>query len=130
MKKTISLFLALFMIAVTVLPVMAASEAAAGPKAPFALVGKITAIDSAAGTITVKVYKGNRVVQPYRGQEVVLNTAAATRYLSKTSAAAVSVPITFADLMVGQAVSAQGRLADGVWTAARVTAGAKLSCFP
>ncbi|OQY81181.1 MAG: hypothetical protein B6D40_11435 [Anaerolineae bacterium UTCFX3] len=70
------------------------------------------------------------MVQPYRGQEVVLNTAAATRYLSKTSAAAVSVPITFADLMVGQAVSAQGRLANGVWTAARVTAGAKLSCFP
>jgi len=31
---------------------------------------------------------------------------------------------------VGQAVSAQGRLANGVWTVTRITVGAKLSCFP
>ncbi len=34
--------------------------------------------------------------------------------------------ITLADLQVGQNVSAQGKLVDGVWTAARITAGAKI----
>ncbi len=129
MKKVISLSIALFLLAVTVMPVFAASETA-GPRSPFALVGKITAIDADAGTVTVKILRGNWVVKPYLNQEVVLKTTANTRYLYKASATAVPTPITFEDLQVGKAISASGTLRNGVWTATRITMGAKLSCFP
>ena len=130
MKKLLSISIALFLLAVTVLPVLAASEPARAPRGPFALVGKISAIDAASGTVTVNVLKGNKLVQPFVGQSVVLKTTATTRYLLKTSATAVATPIKFADLKVGDPVSVNGTLANGTWTAARITVGASLSCFP
>lgn len=130
MKKLLSLSIALFLLVVTVLPVFAAAEPAVGPRAPFALVGRISTIDATTGVVTVKALKGNYLVKPYLGQLVNLKTTATTRYLYKTSAAATATPITFADLKVGDPVSVNGILANGVWTATRITVGASLSCFP
>ena len=130
MKKPLSFIIALFLLVVTVLPVLAAPEAAVGPRGPFALVGRISAINPATGMVTVKVFKGNYLVRPYFGQLVDLKTTATTRYLYKTSAAVTATRITFADLKVGDPVSVNGILANGVWTATRITVGASLSCFP
>jgi hypothetical protein len=130
MKKIFSVSLALFLLVVTVMPALAASEPARAPRGPFALVGTISAIDPASGTVTVNVLKGNKLVQPYLGQSVVLNTTAGTRYLLKVSATAVATRITFADLKMGDPVSVNGTLANGIWTATRITVGASLSCFP
>jgi hypothetical protein len=129
MKKCLALTLAFLLLAVTALPVLAASETAINPRGPFAMVGKIQSIDAATGTFTVKVYNGNYLVRPYRSQIVTINTTATTRYFYKTTAAATATRITFADLKVGEAVSINGSLANGVWTATRITAGASLSCF-
>jgi hypothetical protein len=130
MKKIVSMSIALFLLVVTVMPALAASESAIAKRGPFSLVGKISAIDAAAGTVTVTVLKGNKLVQPYLGQAVTLQTTVTTRYLYKASATAVATPITFADLKVGDPVSVNGTLANGIWTATRITVGAKLSCFP
>jgi hypothetical protein len=104
--------------------------AGASYRGPFALVGKITAIDATTGVVTVSVLRGNKLAQPYIGLEVALTTTATTVYLYKASATATPTPITFADLKVGDWVSASGSLANGTWTATRITVGAKLSCFP
>jgi hypothetical protein len=40
------------------------------------------------------------------------------------------VPITFADLAVGQKVSVSGTVANNVWTVARITVGADLIHLP
>ena len=130
MKKFTSVLIALFLLVVTVAPALAASESAIAKRGPFSLVGKISAIDSANGTVTVTVLKGNKLVQPYLGQSIALRTTLKTRYLYKSTATAVATPITFADLKVGDPVSVNGTLANGVWTATRITVGAKLSCFP
>lgn len=130
MKKLMSLFIALFLLGVMVLPAAAATETAIAKRGPFSLVGKISAIDAASGTVTVNVLKGNKLVQPYLGQSITLKTTATTRYLYKSTATAVATPITFADLKVGDPVSVNGTLANGIWTATRITVGAKLSCFP
>ena len=127
MKKLLVVTIALFLLAVTVVPAFAAGPLPA-PRGPFTLVGRITAIDSANGTVTVTVFRGNTLVQPYLGKSLTLNTTATTRYFYKANAAAVPTPITFADLKVGQPVSVNGTLANGVWTANRitVTAGASI----
>lgn len=130
MKRTTSILIAMLLLVVTVAPVLAASESAIAKRGPFSLVGKISAIDAAMGTVTVNVLKGNKLVQPYLGQSITLRTTATTRYLYKASATAVATPITFADLKVGDPVSVNGRLANGIWTATRITVGARLSCFP
>ncbi len=89
---------------------------------PFNLVGTITGIGDS--TVTVQVASGNRLVKDFIGQTLTIQTTPSTRYLLRTSTE--TVPITFADLQVGQKVSVQGTLADGVWTARRITVGAAL----
>ncbi len=126
MKKLYAALLALVLLAVAVVPVLAAPEAAKGPRGTFSLVGNITAIG--ADSITVSVVSGNTLVKPYIDQEVTVTVTASTRYLLKDDNI-VSI-ITFGDLQIGQAVSINGTLASNVWTAKRVTAGASLSCLP
>jgi hypothetical protein len=104
--------------------------AGASRRGPFALVGKITAIDDITGVVTVNVVRGNKLAQPYIDLDVALTTTASTIYLYKASATAIPTPITFADLKVGNWVSASGSLVNGIWTATRITVGAKLSCLP
>jgi len=126
MKKLYAALLALVLLAVAVVPVLAAPETAKGPRGTFSLVGNITTIGT--DSITVSVVSGNTLVKPYVGQELTVTVTASTRYLLKDDDI-VSI-ITFADLQVGQAVSINGTFANSVWTAKRVTAGASLSCLP
>ncbi len=125
MKKLFVVVLALLIALATVSPAFAAGS----PRGPFALVAKISAIDPVSKTVTVSVLKGNTLVKSYIGKNLVMTTTASTRYLYKSSATAVPTPITFADLKVGNAVSVTGTLTNGVWTAARVTVGANLTCL-
>lgn len=127
MKKSLVVLMVVALLAVGAVPAFAAKGIQPQPPAPnkgglFTLVGTIAAIDGS--VVTVKVVSGNPVAKPYVGQNVALQTTAATRFLLTTPTG--TVVITLADLQVGQNVSAQGKLADGVWTADRITAGAKI----
>jgi hypothetical protein len=126
MKKMFVVALALLIALTAVSPAFAAG----GARGTFSLVATISAIDPVSGAVTVTVVKGNALVKSYVGQNLVITTTASTRYLYKSSATAVPVAITFADLKVGDAVSVNGKLANGVWIAARITVGASLTCLP
>ena len=126
MKKLFVVALALLIALIAVSPAFAAG----GARGTFSLVATISAIDSVSGAVTVTVVKGNTLVKSYVGQNLVMTTIASTRYLYKSSATSIPVAITFADLKVGDAVSVSGKLANGVWTAARITVGASLTCLP
>jgi uncharacterized protein (DUF2141 family) len=125
MKKLLVVALALMLALTAVVPAFAAGN----PRGNFTLVGYVSAVDATSGTVTVSVLKGNKLVQPYLNTDLVMTTTAKTSYLYKSSATAVAVPITFADLKVGDAVSVSGSLANNVWTASRITVGASLTCF-
>lgn len=128
MKKIAWLCVIVGLLAVTAMPTLAAGgpppggKSSKGARAPFALAGTITEISGTG--VTVQVVSGNRLVKDYIGQSLPLQTTSKTRYLLKTPSG--TVPITFADLEVGQDISVNGTLADNVWTANRITVGASL----
>jgi len=127
MKKSLVVLMVVALLAVSAVPAFAARGVSPQPPAfnkggQFTLAGTITTIDSS--VVTVKVVSGNPIARPYVGQTVALQTTAATRFLLTTPTG--TVVITLADLQVGQNVSAQGKLANGLWTADRITAGAKI----
>ncbi len=124
MKRWILFALALGLLFASASPAMAAGPG--GTRGTFALAGKIAAIGD--GSVTIQVLAGNKIVKPYVGQELTVAVTDSTRFLLKNGA--VTTPIAFADLKVGDAVSVNGRLADNVWTASRITVGAKLVHFP
>lgn len=151
MKKLAVLALVVTLLAISVVPALAAggppanrgttsgnfTGAQAGPavgnqssfgvQTPFALSGTITAADE--GTVSVEVSCGNRAVKPYIGTIVTLQTDEYTRFLERNDDG-TATPIPFAELEVGQTVSSHGSLADGVFTATRLTVGALLYCLP
>ena len=141
MKKIVVLTLVFALLAITAVPALAAggiqsrngrgggNEYGTGGKMPFALAGTIASIDPAARTVTVTVACGNKLVKPYIGQDLTLQTTAATRFLLRNPDG-TATPITFEDLAVGQNVSSNGKLANNVWTANRITVGADLNCLP
>ncbi|MDD2923080.1 MAG: DUF5666 domain-containing protein [Anaerolineales bacterium] len=131
MKRLITILLTLVLLSVATVPAFAAPVTAqSGPRGTFALVGRIAAIDASTGTVTINVIRGSFLVKPYFGKTLMVKTTSLTRYLYKSSPTATPVPITFADLKVGNAVSVNGLVANNVWTASRITVGAKLTCFP
>lgn len=126
MKKSLIVVLAVALLLVAAMPALAAG----GPQPPvqnrggwFTVAGFINAIDG--NTLTVQVVSANTVGKPFIGQAVAIQTTAQTRFLLKNPDGTSAV-ITLADLIVGQGVSLQGVLSDGVWTANRVTANALL----
>lgn len=123
MKRFLPFMLAFALTFALFTPALAAGKV----NSPFALVGRITAIDSATQSVTVQVISGNVQVKTYIGQAMSIKTSAATlfRYTDGT----VTTVIKFTDLKVGDAVSVGGKLTAGVWTASRITVGAKLSCL-
>jgi len=141
MKKIVVLTLVFALLAVTAVPALAAggtqsrngrgggNEYGKGGKMPFALAGTIASIDPAARTVTVTVVCGNKLVKPYIGQDLILQTTAATRFLLRNPDGNATT-MTFEDLAIGQKVSSNGRLTDQVWTASRITVGADLNCLP
>jgi hypothetical protein len=123
--KILTLLFAAISIATLAPTAFAAGVARSQPTmAPFALAGRITAIDPVAKTVTVQVLSGNLIVRPYVRQTLALTTTTATRLLLKTTTTAI--PITFAQLAVGQSVSADGHLVNRTWTLTRLTVGASL----
>lgn len=133
--KRLGLFLTVLLIAaMLVSPALAKGKSPTTPtppKAPrgtFALVGYVRAIDAQAGTITVEVLKGNNLVQPYIGQQLLITVTATTRYVYTDGT--TSTPIKFSDLKVNDPVSVNGTTANNVWKADRVTVGASLKCLP
>jgi hypothetical protein len=128
MKKVTMTLLVLVVLAATAMPALAAGgpPPVRGRSNSFTLAGIITAINGT--TVTVQVTGGNPMVREYSGQTLTLQTTSGTRYLLKTDTGVV--PITFADLAVGQKVSASGTVANNVWTAARITVGANLIHLP
>ena len=128
MKKLTMALLVLVVLGATAMPALAAGgpPPVRGKSGSFTLAGVITAISET--TVTVQVTGGNPIVHGYIGQALALQTTSSTRYLLKTDTGTVS--ITFADLAVGQKVSASGKVANNVWTAARITVGADLVHLP
>lgn len=123
MKRFLPILLALVLTVGLFTPAFAAGKG----NAPFALVGKITAIDLATGSVTVQIVSGNALVKSFIGQSVTIKTTSATlfRYTDGT----VTTVIKFEDLKVDNSVSAGGTLSGGIWTASRLTVGAKLTCL-
>ena len=83
----------------------------------FTLTGVIT--DLGSDTITVLIYNGNRLVQPYVGTELVVQVTESTRYLQWSPDGCS--PISFDDLEVDHTTSMQGMVSDGAFLADRVT---------
>lgn len=128
MKKMAVTLLALGLLIATTASALAAGgpPATRGKSGAFTLTGTITAISGT--SVTVSVMGGNPVVKEFVGQNVTVQTGTSTRYLLKTDTA--TTYITFADLQVGQAVSVGGTIAGDVWSATRITVGAKLIHLP
>jgi hypothetical protein len=143
MKKLLVLTIVMALLAATAVPAFAAGGPPPGngngnggggdtgktSRRQFALVGTITELDPEALTVTVLVASGNKLVKPYIGQELTLQTIEVTRFLLRNPDG-VATPISFDDLAVGQAISANGQLVSNVWTTERITVGADLSCLP
>ena len=123
MKRWLLFVLLLGLLFATVLPVSAAGN---GPRTPFNFVGRITEIGN--GTVTMQVLRGNKLAKPNIDQTLTVTVTDATRFLEIVED--IAVPITFDDLKVGDPVSVHGVLVNGVWTASRITVGAKLIHFP
>ncbi len=132
MKKTLVLLLVLIFAFAAVFPAYASGDGPGsgqgqkGPSGTFALTGTIAAIGT--NTVTVQVIRGNNLVKPYIGTQLTVTVTASTRYLFKDGT--TCTPITFADLKVGDPVSANGTVANGIWTTKRITVGASLCCLP
>jgi hypothetical protein len=83
----------------------------------FSLVGIMTAVDSS--SITVQVYSGNRLAQPYVGQALTVQLTGSTRYRQWQPGGCI--PISFDGVAVGATASIQGTVSDDIFTAQRVT---------
>ena len=119
MKRWLLFVLLFGLLFATVGPVSAAGS---GRRSPFNFVGRITEIGD--GTIAVEVLRGNKLAKPSFDQTLTVAVADTTCYLEIVGD--IAVPITFDDLEVGDPVSVHGMLVDGIWTASRITVGAKL----
>jgi hypothetical protein len=99
-----------------------------GIPTPYALSGTIAEVDLQAQTVTVAVACGNRLLAPYIGTNVPLQTTDSTRFLQR-NADGTATPISLSDLIPGESVSSHGSLVNGVFTASRLTQGALLTCL-
>jgi hypothetical protein len=141
MKKFLVLTLVLVFLTVSAVPAYAANRKRAQNaheyngqvrqqgKMPYALAGTIASLDPVTRIVTVTVACGNKVVKPYIGQNLTLQTTDLTRFLLRNPDG-TATPIDFEDLEIGQNVSSRGKLAGNVWTAIRITVGAELNCLP
>jgi hypothetical protein len=103
-----------------------AGQGQQGTRGTFTITGTIAAIGS--DTVTINVIRGNKLAQPYLGTQTSITVTSRTRYLYNDGM--TTTTIAFADLKVGQPVSVNGTVVNNVWTAARITVGAALSCLP
>jgi len=85
----------------------------------FALVGEVTALDAEAGTITAEVYTGNQLIKDYVGQELTVVTDEETLFLQFGDTECKS--IAFEDVAVGDYISVNGHVLEGLYVARRIT---------
>jgi hypothetical protein len=128
MKRFVTMFLMLVLLMTLATPALAAGRQPGKGEGTFTLTGRITALDAATGVVSVEVAAGNTLVKAYVGQTIDIVTTPNTSFLLKTDTTAQT--ITFADLMIDDAISVTGTFASGIWTAARITTGASLVHFP
>jgi hypothetical protein len=123
MKKLVPLFLAMMLLFVAVTPALAETEAPGLARrplgVPFALVGKVTAVDTTAGTLTVNVLRASRPLKDKIGQDVVIKVTDETRLRHFGDPRGQF--ITLADVKVDQMVSINGRILKGDLIAWHVT---------
>lgn len=132
MRKLIVLIAALAVV-LAVVPVAVAGNGSQNGKGPghearnvkYSITGTVTAVDTEANTLTVKIRKANRRARAYRGEEVALNVTDATRLYQRT-VERTRVTITLADFSVGDRISSVGKLDKSdktapVFTAKRIT---------
>lgn len=119
MRKRLAILAVAALVAlVTFTPVLAARNAASGgDPQQFTALGAITAVDGV--TLTLQVVEGSRLVWPYTGQALGVQTTPDTLYYQWTPDGLV--PIELAALEVDDAASIHGTVAgDGVFTGNRV----------
>jgi len=100
----------------------------------FSMVGSIAGLDPVAYTVSVAVVGGNKLARPVIGQTVTIQAAVDTRFLLNGQANTgtygdPNTQIAFEDLEVGQNVSVNGELDEGVWLADRFTVAPLLSQY-
>jgi len=99
MKKQVWLASILVLLVVAVMPVMAEGDNNRNRWLGnvFSVVGEVTAVDTTAKTITVKVHTGNKLVKGYIGDELTIQTGAKTLFMLYGETQCT--PITFEDLV-------------------------------
>jgi len=127
MKRTVCLTIVIAaMLAATAVPALAGGDnnQYRWRGGVFGLVGQVVALDPGAGTISVLVHTGNRLVKDYLGQELDVNTNEDTLFLRYGDPQCEV--IAFEDVEVGAYVSMNGivlpsQLEEQVFLAKRVT---------
>jgi hypothetical protein len=84
----------------------------------FTCVGKIQAVDTAAGAVTVRVHLASRAVADSIGEDLLVTVAADAKIFK--AAGAAHKPITLGDLVVGEKLRVEGRVDYSSGTAAYV----------
>jgi hypothetical protein len=102
-----------------------------GPRQNFCINGAIAAIGTS--TVTITVTCGNNRAQPYIGTNYEVTVTSLTRYneeiVDLTSPTGFTdTPILFGDLVIGDLVSLNGTVVNGVWTVRRITVVPALDC--
>jgi hypothetical protein len=126
MKKTLALALILVTLCVAATPALAQDTTGVRPtpsaNRPFDLIGQVTAVDTAAGTLDVIVLLGNAAVRDKIGREITIQTNRSTviRRLGTTAAEAV---ITLGDIEVGEHVAVQGGIVNSNYVARQIIVG-------
>jgi hypothetical protein len=98
--------------AATVLALACAPAALAGPAKravhpkPFSVTGKVTAVDTGASTVSIKVWTGSVGIKRYHGKIMTLTIQPKAKILDLADG--TYTPITLADIKVGAHMAAQG----------------------
>jgi hypothetical protein len=122
-------------VAVALLAVAALPSIAAGDNnrhrclgSNFSLVGEVAGVDAGAGTLTVVVHTGSRIIQDLEGEQVIVTTDESTLFLRHLDTECEV--ITLDDIVEGDWVSVSGRVlaanGDQVLLAERITVDAPL----
>jgi len=124
MKKLLIVVILLALLAVTVVPVLAAPVEFKRGQNRFVVAGTVTAVDTTAKTLTIHVVLANKKAKSYIGQDLTIQTLDTTFFVRKTSHG--KEKITLADLVPNDTVRVRGRLIDSVFYAFKVLAGVHL----
>jgi hypothetical protein len=109
LKKLIVAVMAATVIALAFAPAAMAGPAkrAVHPK-PFSVTGKVTAVDTAANTVSIKVWDGSVGIKRYHGKVMTLTPNHGVKLLNLADGTYST--ITLADVKVGAHIAAWGRI--------------------